>query len=136
MAQGSRGAACNRKYQRCGPAMQLQCGGLPMWFGPLSTEPCHASSPHASSRDVHSQPAHDPRTVLMVPAADLVPYQADGWRYQQVSLGSPVEGVFMAPGFDDSGWNTGRAAFSSGSNGGCAVDATAHTSGWHTPTCY
>ena len=65
--------------------------------------------------------------VTSVRAVDLLPYQADGWRYLQVSPGNPVEGLFMAPGFDDSAWNTGRAAFSSGSNGGCPVDATAHT---------
>ena len=29
-AQGSRGAARNPKYQRVGPALQLQSGGLPM----------------------------------------------------------------------------------------------------------
>ncbi len=62
-----------------------------------------------------------------VRAYELLPYQADGWRYLQVTPGNPVETLFMAPGFDDSAWSTGRAAFSSGSNGGCPVDATAHT---------
>jgi hypothetical protein len=57
--------------------------------------------------------------------ADLLPYQSGGWQFKQVAAGDPIQGVFMAPGFDDSGWNTGQAAFSSG--GGCILDPTAHT---------
>lgn len=58
-------------------------------------------------------------------SADLVPYQSGGWHFKQVASGDPLQGVFMTPGFDDSGWNTGQAAFSSG--GGCVLDPTAHT---------
>ncbi len=65
-------------------------------------------------------------------AADLVPYQATGWSYHQVSPGDPLESQFQDPNFDDSGWAVGQAAFG-GSGYGCPLEATLHT-GWATNT--
>ena len=59
-------------------------------------------------------------------AAELLPYQAPGWHYRQVTPGDALEGVFMLPAFDDAAWATGQAAFGS-SQIMCAVQATDHT---------
>ena len=59
-------------------------------------------------------------------SAELLPYQAQGWRYQQVTSGDPLEGTFMQPSFDDYGWATGQAAFGN-ANIGCPVQTTDHT---------
>ncbi len=62
-----------------------------------------------------------------VPAAELLPCQAQGWRYQQVTPGEALETVFMQPAFDDAAWATGQAAFGSVQIG-CGVQSTDHTS--------
>src|SRR5262245_44109889 len=60
---------------------------------------------------------------------DLLPYQSAGYRYQVIgSSDSPPSG-FEQPGFDDTAWSTGTAAF--GFEGGnlCGLQSTANT-GW------
>jgi len=61
------------------------------------------------------------RLILLVPAilawvasasaADLVTYQAPGWRYLQVPWGDPLAATFYTMSFDDSGWSIGQAGF-------------------------
>ena len=62
-------------------------------------------------------------------AIDLIPYQADGWKYKQVALDDPEGTVFMDPSFDDSSWYVGQAGFGNGGGSGpnCPTDATVHT---------
>jgi hypothetical protein len=55
-----------------------------------------------------------------------VPYQSDGWRYQQTSHGGLAG--FEAPGFDDSAWSTGVGPFKSG--GWCAIQSTEPSTSW------
>ena len=54
-----------------------------------------------------------------------VPYQAAGWKYQQVGQGGSAG--FEVPAFDDSVWPSGQGAFASG--GGCPVqnNGSVHT---------
>jgi RHS repeat-associated protein len=58
--------------------------------------------------------------------SDVVTYQAEGWKYEQVSQGAGTG--FEAPTFDDASWPDGTGAFASG--GSCSVqnDGSAHTS--------
>lgn len=65
-------------------------------------------------------------------AVDIVPYQATDWSYRQVANGDPLEAVFMQPGYDDSAWSLGQAAFG-GVSYGCPLESTVHTP-WATAT--
>lgn len=53
----------------------------------------------------------------------LLPYLSDGYKYEVVSRGGSTG--FEAPGYDDSGWAAGAAAF--GTGGGCPLDNTVKT---------
>jgi hypothetical protein len=56
---------------------------------------------------------------------EVLPYQAEGYRYRVIGLGSTPPAGFEQPGFDDSSWPTGAAAFGSGR--GCPLAATVRT---------
>ncbi len=58
--------------------------------------------------------------------SDVVSYEAEGWKDEQVTQGGGSG--FEAPAFDDASWADGTGAFASG--GGCAVqnDGSPHTS--------
>ena len=62
-------------------------------------------------------------------AGSLVPYQATGWRYVQIGPQDPgqIAEEFFAPGFDDSEWATGRAAFGWVGYGCGEIELTIHT---------
>ena len=49
--------------------------------------------------------------------AELLPYQASGYRYLIIPAGSAPPAGFEQPGFDDSGWSVGGAAFGNASSG-------------------
>ncbi|MBZ0270331.1 hypothetical protein K8I85_19435 [bacterium] len=59
-------------------------------------------------------------------AFDIVPYESQGWRYLQVFPGDPLGDAFMAPGFDDSSWGIGQAAFGNLAQS-CPLNSTVHT---------
>ena len=44
-------------------------------------------------------------------AADLLTYQADGWKYKQVASSDPLIATFYTTSFDDGSWPVSRAAF-------------------------
>jgi len=62
--------------------------------------------------------------IFSATGGDIIPWQAAGYRYSP----SDVSG-FEAPGFDDSGWNSGPAAFGSAtpSTLSCPLDGTVAT---------
>lgn len=62
-----------------------------------------------------------PATEATVTALD---YNSTGWRYLQVAADADVP-LFHMPGFDDSGWASGQAAF--GTSTGCAYNASVKT---------
>jgi hypothetical protein len=45
---------------------------------------------------------------------ELLSYQGAGWKYLQTDYDDPVGQGFFVPGFDDSGWPLGQAAFGAG----------------------
>ena len=60
-------------------------------------------------------------------AEDLIPYEAHGWKYLDVPHSDSLTSVFFETDFDDSGWQTGQAAFGS-TDGYCPLAKTIHTS--------
>ncbi|MBZ0269607.1 hypothetical protein K8I85_15760 [bacterium] len=62
--------------------------------------------------------------VTQANAEELLPYQAQGWKYAQVQWGDPLSQTFFDPSFDDGTWPTGTAAFGITT---CPVDSTLQT---------
>jgi hypothetical protein len=44
-------------------------------------------------------------------SADLLSYQAPGWKYKQVAWNDPLASTFYTTAFDDGNWSLSRAAF-------------------------
>ncbi len=65
------------------------------------------------------------RAPLQNTEIELLPYQAMDYRYQVISSSANPPSGFEQPGYDDSGWSTGQAAF--GSGGWCALQKNDHT---------
>jgi hypothetical protein len=57
--------------------------------------------------------------------AELLPYEASGYRYQIIGLGIMPPSGFEQPAFDDRTWSIGTGAF--GSGGGCPLQPTVQT---------
>lgn len=64
-------------------------------------------------------------TTSALRAGELVPYQADHWRFKEVAVGDPLATSFVDPKFDDSSWLLGQGAF--GNHGACALQGSVHT---------
>lgn len=64
--------------------------------------------------------------------ADLVRYQAMGWRYMQVPGNDPLVDEFWRLDFDDSSWMMGQGAFGNG-HPICDISSTVNT-GWDADT--
>lgn len=61
----------------------------------------------------------------------VLPYQATGWTYQETESSDTS---FFAPGYDDSGWSTGQAAFGD-AGGACSFDVPGNVNtAWNGPT--
>ena len=79
----------------------------------------HMALSAASGDERPTDPGIGPHTI------ELLPYQAAGYRYHILTLDETPPPGFEQPSFDDTGWNTGAAAF--GSVGDCPLQGTVQT---------
>jgi hypothetical protein len=101
---------------------RIGAGAAVAWSAPVllsQAAPAFAGSPPPGPTPTPSPQPCGPATTRVT----LVDYEAGAYRYQVVSHGQGAG--FEAPGFDESGFSNGQAAF--GSGGGCAIQSTVHT---------
>jgi RHS repeat-associated protein len=89
---------------------------------PQSDDPVSGDS--ASSQVNPALPDNPDLNLLQSGGGIVIPYSAEGWKYQQVTHGG-LPG-FQAPTFNDSSWNTGGAPFGT-THAGCPLGPTVRT---------
>src|SRR5574340_1153302 len=97
---------------------------------PPDSSPAASPSAAPAAAPGPGQPLAAGTPLVSSSLIDMVPFQATGWRYQQVAWDGLAG--FQASGFDDSAWPSGQAPFRSG--GGCSVQSTTPFTAWSTNT--
>lgn len=122
-----------------GPSLAIEptAGGSPapgVSALPSDAPPESSPEPRTPGAPGASEGSDEPRPggvrLLGASLTDVLPYQAAGWKYQQVGHGGLAG--FEAPGFNDAGWPSGTAPFRSG--GGCSVQSITPSTAWSTNT--